>query len=111
MPELLRDAGDIGMSAAQIAERTGIQDMRVGTSRRLLYAIDWISSTGLRRNLEHVLRLLATHHIIRETSSSTFALNRLSSAIDTGKPFESLKANPETKYHHTDGIAALVGCL
>lgn len=31
MPELLRDAGDVGMSTAQIAKKTGIQEMRVGT--------------------------------------------------------------------------------
>jgi hypothetical protein len=40
----------------------------------------------------HILRLLATYHIGKEVSPNTFANNRLSSFIDSGKDFEAIKA-------------------
>ena len=39
----------------------------------------------------HILRLLATHHILREVSPDVFALNRISSLVDSGKMFSQLK--------------------
>lgn len=44
------------------------------------------------RTLAHVLRLLATHHLVREIAPDVFAVNRISSLVDTGKPFEELIA-------------------
>jgi len=38
----------------------------------------------------HILRLLATHHVVRELSPDVFALNRISSTIDTGKNVHDL---------------------
>ena len=40
----------------------------------------------------HILRLLATHHIGKEVSPNTFANNRLSSFVDSGKDFQVIKA-------------------
>ena len=39
----------------------------------------------------HLLRLLATHHWIREVKPDVFTNNRLSSYIDSGKSFDQLK--------------------
>ena len=39
----------------------------------------------------HILRLLATHHILREISPDVFTLNRISSLVDSGKSFAELK--------------------
>jgi hypothetical protein len=39
----------------------------------------------------HILRLLATHHILREVSPDVFTLNRISSLVDSGKSFAELK--------------------
>jgi hypothetical protein len=41
-------------------------------------------------NEAHILRLLATHHIFQELSPDVFALNRISSMIDSGKAVEQL---------------------
>jgi hypothetical protein len=37
-----------------------------------------------------ILRLLATNHIFIEVSPDVFTNNRVSSALDTGKPVEEL---------------------
>ncbi|OAX34859.1 hypothetical protein K503DRAFT_803247 [Rhizopogon vinicolor AM-OR11-026] len=57
----------------------------------------------------HPLRLLSTHHILRETAPDTFALTRVASLLDSGKSVASVFANPEKKYEDTTGIAAFVG--
>ncbi|KAJ7348063.1 hypothetical protein DFH08DRAFT_960419 [Mycena albidolilacea] len=54
----------------------------------------------------HILRLLATHHILREAAPDVFAAGRISSLIDSGE----LVANPETKYTSVgDAVAVFVG--
>ncbi|KAJ8582554.1 hypothetical protein M405DRAFT_559413 [Rhizopogon salebrosus TDB-379] len=59
--------------------------------------------------LAHSLRLLSTHHILRETAPDTFAITRVVSLLDSGKSVASVFANPEKKYEDTTGIAAFVG--
>ncbi|KAG1864444.1 hypothetical protein C8R48DRAFT_634050 [Suillus tomentosus] len=59
--------------------------------------------------LAHPLRLLSTHHILRETAPDTFALTRVASLLDSGKSVADVFANPEKKYEDTSGIAAFVG--
>ncbi|KAJ7621005.1 O-methyltransferase [Roridomyces roridus] len=62
------------------------------------------------RTLAHVLRLLATHHYVREMSPDVFAVNRISSLVDTGQPFEELVADPTRKYAGDGGaVPAFVG--
>jgi hypothetical protein len=39
----------------------------------------------------HVLRLLATHHIIRERAPNIFTMNRISSLLDSGKSTAQLR--------------------
>ncbi|KAG9219850.1 hypothetical protein CCMSSC00406_0009597 [Pleurotus cornucopiae] len=63
VPEILREAGPDGLHVEKIAERNGVDASK----------------------LAHVLRLLATHHILREVRPDVFALNRISSVVDTGK--------------------------
>ncbi|KAF4566171.1 ich1-like protein [Pleurotus pulmonarius] len=63
VPEILREAGPDGLHVEKIAERNGVDASK----------------------LAHVLRLLATHHILREAQPDVFALNRISSVVDTGK--------------------------
>ncbi|KAJ3819191.1 hypothetical protein F5880DRAFT_1137749 [Lentinula raphanica] len=85
--EILREAGPNGLHVKLIAEKNGVD----------------------KNKLAHILRLLATHHILREVSPNVFANNRLSSILDTGKPFEELMQNPDTKYSDTNGVSAFFG--
>ncbi|EPQ51450.1 O-methyltransferase, partial [Gloeophyllum trabeum ATCC 11539] len=84
--EILRDAGRKGMHVEDIAAKIGCD---VG-------------------KLSHILRLLATHHLLTEVTADTFAINRVSSAMDTGKSWQDILANPEKKYEGTKGVAAFV---
>ncbi|KAI0028042.1 S-adenosyl-L-methionine-dependent methyltransferase [Vararia minispora EC-137] len=76
IPELLSNAGPDGMLAGDIARRVGVD----------------ASTTG------HILRLLATHHLLREVRPDCFALNRISALLDSGKTFEALSQRKEWKY-------------
>ncbi|KAG0694495.1 hypothetical protein DFH29DRAFT_1034034 [Suillus ampliporus] len=58
--------------------------------------------------LAHPLRLLSTHHILRETAPDTFALTRVASLLDSGKSVVNVFAKYK-KYEDTSGIAAFVG--
>lgn len=42
--------------------------------------------------LARILRVLATKHIYKEVAPDTFANNRLSSLMDTGKPIADILA-------------------
>ncbi|KAJ7910449.1 O-methyltransferase-domain-containing protein [Mycena leptocephala] len=83
--EVLRDGP---VHVREIAKRTGVEQAK----------------------LAHILRLLATHHILREAAPDVFAANRISSLIDSGKPLHALVANPERKYDgDASAVAAFVG--
>ncbi|KAJ7653148.1 O-methyltransferase [Mycena polygramma] len=86
VPEVLRDGP---VHVREIAARTGVEQAK----------------------LAHILRLLATHHILREAAPDVFAVNRISSLIDSGKPLHALVANPERKYDGDDAsaVAAFIG--
>ncbi|KAF5309920.1 hypothetical protein D9619_010605 [Psilocybe cf. subviscida] len=84
--EILQEAGSGGAHVQAISDKNGVSASK----------------------LAHTLRLLATHHLLREVSPDVFALNRLSSLLDTGKTFAQLK-RPEMKYRETNGIAAFAG--
>ncbi|KAF9559940.1 hypothetical protein CPC08DRAFT_665869, partial [Agrocybe pediades] len=90
--EILHEAGPQGLHVQEISKKNGVK-----TSK-----------------LAHILRLLATHHLLRELSPDVFTLNRISSSIDSGKMFADLEqywkdGMPEKKYQDTNGIAAFVG--
>jgi len=83
--EVLREAGPSGLHVRAIAAKTGVDQSKLGKPRLcllLLFVDDVVA---------HILRLLASHHILREVSPNVFANNRLSSLIDSGKPFEVVK--------------------
>ncbi|KAJ7821681.1 hypothetical protein B0H14DRAFT_3471315 [Mycena olivaceomarginata] len=88
--EVLRDGP---VHVREIAARTGVEQAK----------------------LAHILRLLATHHILREAAPDVFAANRISSLIDSGKPLRELVAKyPKTKYASVgdadaSAVAAFVG--
>ncbi|KAJ6555122.1 hypothetical protein DFH09DRAFT_924020 [Mycena vulgaris] len=84
VPELLR-AGPLHVR--EIAARTGVEQAK----------------------LAHILRLLATHHLLREAAPDDFAVNRISSLIDTGKPIHELLAKWVSFYDEKSGVAAFVG--
>ncbi|KAF8581125.1 S-adenosyl-L-methionine-dependent methyltransferase [Ramaria rubella] len=84
--EILREAGLGGMHVDLIATQTGVNS----------------------RKLEHVLRLLATHHFFREVVPNVFSNNRLSSIIDSGVAYAEIRTNVLTKYLGSSGGAALV---
>lgn len=59
--------------------------------------------------LSHILRMLATHYIFDEVQPDTFANNRLSSTLDTGKSLRDILADPMSKYDGpSGGFAALI---
>jgi hypothetical protein len=88
--ELLREAGSHGMHSSQIAKRTGVHETRICG-----FNTDFEQLTSAYVLIAHVLRLLASHHILREVSPNSFALNRISSLLDTGKRFDDLKKRYE----------------
>lgn len=67
--EILREAGPNGLHVDAISEQTGVESTK----------------------LAHILRLLATHHIIRECTPNVFATNRISSLLDSGKSVIQLR--------------------
>ncbi|ESK91595.1 ich1 protein [Moniliophthora roreri MCA 2997] len=85
-PEILQKAGPDGLHVAKISEENGVEESK----------------------LAHILRLLSTHHYVREVSPDVFANNRISSIMSTGKPVEDLK-KLYAKYRNTNGVAAYVG--
>ncbi|VDC00539.1 unnamed protein product [Peniophora sp. CBMAI 1063] len=84
IPELLRDAGEGGLHAELIGKRINVDASRTS----------------------HILRLLATQHILREVKPDVFALNRVSALLDSGKPFEALVAREGEKYDGQGQTAA-----
>ncbi|KAF7304344.1 Ich1 protein [Mycena chlorophos] len=76
-----------------------------------LHVRELANKTGVEQaKLAHILRLLATHHFLREVAPDVFATNRISSLLDSGKPVASLQANPERKYDgDASAVAAFVG--
>ncbi|KAI0373557.1 S-adenosyl-L-methionine-dependent methyltransferase [Pilatotrama ljubarskyi] len=96
--EILRAAGPNGLHVRDIA--SAIDGMRAVPKADL-------EPTDPSK-LSHILRLLATHHWLREVGPDIFANNRLSALVDTGKTMDQLRETPHKKYDDTDGIAALV---
>jgi len=84
--EILREAGSEGLHVDDIAAKSDQNALK----------------------LNHVMRLLATHHIFREVTPNTFANNRISSAFDTGKSIKNILADPAAKYDNTNGLAAMI---
>lgn len=85
--EILREAGPNGLHVKMIAEKNGVE----------------------KSKLAHILRLLATHHILREVVPDVFTNNRISSLVDTGKSTQEVISSPQAKFRDTNGIAAFVG--
>ncbi|KAJ7796025.1 hypothetical protein B0H14DRAFT_2228526, partial [Mycena olivaceomarginata] len=77
--EVLRDGP---VHVREIAARTGVEQAK----------------------LAHILRLLATHHILREAAPDVFAANHISSLVDSGKPLCKLVA----KYVRESRLCSLV---
>ncbi|KAF8891394.1 S-adenosyl-L-methionine-dependent methyltransferase [Infundibulicybe gibba] len=84
--EILREAGPQGLHVDEIAKKNGTNPAK----------------------LARLLRLLASEHIFREVSPDVFTNNRISSALDTGKPVSELFAKPDDKYAGTSSLAACV---
>ncbi|KAJ7023063.1 O-methyltransferase [Mycena alexandri] len=81
--------GKEGVHVKEIARRTGVDASK----------------------LAHILRLLATHHLLREVAPDVFAANRISSLLDSGKAVDELLRNPDRKYDGDDAsaVGAFVG--
>uniref|UniRef100_A0A8H7Y8H6 S-adenosyl-L-methionine-dependent methyltransferase n=1 Tax=Psilocybe cubensis TaxID=181762 RepID=A0A8H7Y8H6_PSICU len=84
--EILREAGPQGLHVKKISEKNGVEAGKLG----------------------RLLRLLASEHMFKEITPDVFATNRISSALDTGKPYEELVKNPGEKLIGTNGIAAYI---
>ncbi|KAI0300566.1 S-adenosyl-L-methionine-dependent methyltransferase [Multifurca ochricompacta] len=86
IPELLSAAGPAGLSVIEISASVGVDSVKIS----------------------HILRLLATHHIIQECEPDIFALNRVSALLDSGRSFTECQSAPEKKYDaECAGVAAL----
>ncbi|GAA5925603.1 uncharacterized protein JCM15063_005070 [Sporobolomyces koalae] len=66
------------------------------------------SSAVCPEKLARILRLLAARHIFREVGLDTFARNRCSSALDTGKSVRDLEQHPELTYDDSAALTALL---
>ncbi|KAJ7939652.1 O-methyltransferase, partial [Mycena leptocephala] len=55
-----------------------------------------------------ILRVLANNHIFTEIYPDVFAVNRLSSVLDSGYSLAELQKNPGCRYKSTLGISALI---
>ena len=84
--EILREAGPPGLHIKSISEQSGIEASKLGQS---LDAAMHMAST-YTFSLAHILRLLATHHILREVTPDVSTTNRISSLIDSGKSAREL---------------------
>lgn len=87
LTEALKEAGSEGLHVNELAPRVNMDPIK----------------------LERTLRYLCAHHIYREVSPSVFANNRLSMALDTGKPFEAVKDRGLHRYDNATGVAPFVG--
>ncbi|TFY57554.1 hypothetical protein EVG20_g8502 [Dentipellis fragilis] len=87
IPELLRPAGPEGLHVSVISAALGVD-------------------AEVEGRIAHILRLLATHHLLIERKPNVFALNRISAMLDTGKAYADVARAPEKKYESTDGVAA-----
>ncbi|KAI0946796.1 hypothetical protein AcW1_010153 [Taiwanofungus camphoratus] len=115
--EILREAGPRGLHVDALAAR--ITELR----RAQLATLNASGEHGAQGRedgpdtgtgvdpqlLSHILRLLATHHVLREVRPDVFANNRVSSAFDSGHSVAELRERPEIKYEGTNGAAAFVG--
>ncbi|KAJ7803733.1 hypothetical protein B0H14DRAFT_3776883 [Mycena olivaceomarginata] len=82
----------------EIAARKGIKQAKLGGALFLLTAF---SFADILLDAAHILRLLVTHHILREAVPDVFATNYISSLIDSGKPLRELI----TKYVRVSALA------
>ncbi|TFK65267.1 S-adenosyl-L-methionine-dependent methyltransferase [Pluteus cervinus] len=85
VPEILREAGDKGLHADEIAAKSGVDG----------------------KLLARHLRFLSNYHTFREISPNVFANTRLSSVLDSGKSVDDIIANPHTKHDDTPGFVAI----
>ena len=72
--------------SGRFSEQSGIKASKLG--QFLVAAIHMASAYVF--SSAHILRLLATHHILREVTPDVFATNRISSLIDSGKSAREL---------------------
>ncbi|KZV88454.1 S-adenosyl-L-methionine-dependent methyltransferase [Exidia glandulosa HHB12029] len=84
--EIIREAGEQGLHARDIAAKAEVDEQKIA----------------------HALRYLATHHVFREVAPDVFANNRISALLDTKKSVQDLKANSQMKYANTNAVAAFV---
>lgn len=87
--EILREGGEKGVHVKQIATPSRADPLL----------------------LARILRLLATHHMFREVSPGVFANNRISSALDKGKPTKVLFEDRPGRLAGSSGAAALAEFL
>lgn len=117
MVEAIREAGEEGLHVDEIAKASEVDPSKLGESPARGLGGSWglAQRTKLTQIVLHctndptarILRLLAAHHIFTETALDTFANNRPSIVLDTGKSVAELKGDPNF-YDGTNGFAALV---
>lgn len=77
------------MHADEIAAKSQLDGAKLGALNR----VELLQRTTCKMHIiARIMRLLATHYIYREVHPDTFVNNRLSMALDTGKPVAELFA-------------------
>ncbi|PIL26737.1 hypothetical protein GSI_11151 [Ganoderma sinense ZZ0214-1] len=97
-PEIMRAAGPDGIAVDELACK--IDELRAVRGP--------VPKPFDPSPLSHILRLLATHQIVREVRPDVFANGRLSALLDSGKTPEQIRNAPEKKYDDTNGVPAIV---
>ncbi|KAJ7833940.1 O-methyltransferase [Mycena olivaceomarginata] len=85
MVEIIREAGNQGIHANEIAKRNNTDPVKAA----------------------RILRLLANHHIFTELAPDVFCLNRLSSVLDSNQSVVELQENPYRRVN-ASGISSLI---
>ena len=99
-PEIMRAAGSVGIPVTELARK--IDELRAVkgpvskpldpsplSEIRLHFLV--VGPLTNAPHLGHILRLLATHQIVREVRPDVFANGRLSALLDSGKTLEQIR--------------------
>jgi hypothetical protein len=73
----------------EIAKRNGTDVGKCGMSPPFLF-LTLLLNFFFLGGVVHILRLLSTHHILREVKPDVFANNRISALMDSGKEVREL---------------------
>lgn len=88
-----------GLHIDEIAKLANLNTNRLSKFYDLLSTCHLLCFGGrLPGAIARILRLLATEHVLTEVSPDVFAINRISSVIDSGKSVEEIRAKYVSRF-------------